>query len=113
MTQPFDPTGTSEPTHLVLVNTAGARSLWPVFLPVPHGLGQGTRPRITRGLSAGTDARTARASKPRPADPAEQKAGTRIPTNLRRPCGRIRRPHFRFPAGTCQRYVRRGGTTDN
>ncbi|WP_406397603.1 MbtH family protein [Streptomyces sp. NBC_00879] len=37
MTQPFDPTGTSEPTHLVLVNTAGARSLWPVFLPVPAG----------------------------------------------------------------------------
>ncbi|WP_328666140.1 MbtH family protein [Streptomyces sp. NBC_00322] len=37
MTQPFDPTGTPEPTHLVLVNTAGARSLWPVFLPVPAG----------------------------------------------------------------------------
>ncbi|MFF4233585.1 MbtH family NRPS accessory protein [Streptomyces sp. NPDC001820] len=37
MTLLFDPTGTPGPTHLVLVNKAGERSLWPVFLPVPQG----------------------------------------------------------------------------
>ncbi|MGI5375512.1 MbtH family NRPS accessory protein [Streptomyces sp. CA-251387] len=37
MTHPFDPAGTGDPTHLVLADAAGRRSLWPTWLRIPPG----------------------------------------------------------------------------
>lgn len=34
---PFDPTGSQEPTHLLLADDHGERSLWPVYREVPAG----------------------------------------------------------------------------
>ncbi|MDG4863097.1 MbtH family NRPS accessory protein [Streptomyces sp. T-3] len=37
MTSPFNPTGSASPTHVVLLDARGERSLWPVYLPLPPG----------------------------------------------------------------------------
>ncbi|MFF1546447.1 MbtH family NRPS accessory protein [Streptomyces sp. NPDC058291] len=37
MTHPFDPAGPADPSHLVLVDATGHRSLWPRWMPVPAG----------------------------------------------------------------------------
>ncbi|WP_369381990.1 MbtH family NRPS accessory protein [Streptomyces sp. cg36] len=34
---PFESHGEGVPSHLVLTNAAGERSLWPAFAPVPAG----------------------------------------------------------------------------
>jgi MbtH protein len=44
MTHPFDPAGPNDPTHLILTDAAGHRSLWPSWLPVPAGWTTGFGP---------------------------------------------------------------------